>query len=87
MNYNLLLLFYISESICWKKYDESTGVPSLSKRTISSIPIEIPQKYTEQENIGKIFLKTDNLIAANEQVPKLVIKIVNNSLANSSFSN
>ncbi|MEG6580416.1 restriction endonuclease subunit S [Lactiplantibacillus plantarum] len=66
VNYNLLLLFYISESICWKKYDESTGVPSLSKRTISSIPIEIPQKYTEQENIGKIFLKTDNLIAANE---------------------
>ncbi|TAS67339.1 restriction endonuclease subunit S, partial [Lactiplantibacillus plantarum] len=29
------------------------------------------------------FDKTDNLIAANEQVPKLVIKIVKNFLANS----
>ncbi|WP_318653250.1 restriction endonuclease subunit S [Lactiplantibacillus argentoratensis] len=41
----------------------------------------------EQKKIGKIIENVDSLIAANEQVPKLVIKIVNNSLANSSFSN
>ena len=66
-NYDLKLLFYISEKIRWNKYDESTGVPSLSKNTINSIPITVPSKVSEQKIIGKVFTKIDNLIAANEE--------------------
>lgn len=53
---------------------------------LKNIRISIP-KITEQQIITELFTVINNLIAANEQVPKLVIKIVNNSLANSSFSN
>lgn len=58
----------------------------INKNEISKINIFYPDNV-EQEKIGSLIIKLDHLIAANEQVPKLVIKIVNNSLANSSFSN
>jgi len=59
---------------------------AIKDNTFFSMPITIPETK-EQARIGKVLDRVDNLIAANEQVPKLVIKIVNNSLANSSFSN
>lgn len=62
------------------------GLLNISFDAFFNINLQVPIA-TEQMKIAKFFRKTDNLIAANEQVPKLVIKIVNNSLANSSFSN
>ncbi|MDO8194014.1 restriction endonuclease subunit S [Lactiplantibacillus plantarum] len=67
-------------------FNESTGVPQLTAPQLGSYEFEYPCS-SEQVCIDNVLHKIDNLIAANEQVPKLVIKIVNNSLANSSFSN
>ena len=53
--YNLLT------NINWKKYDESTGVPSLSKKNIINIKCKIP-KTDEQEKIGRLFEKLDQTI-------------------------
>ncbi|WP_259690746.1 restriction endonuclease subunit S [Lactiplantibacillus pentosus] len=75
---DLFFLFYISENITWDKYDESTGVPSLSKNTINSIPTLVPNSELEQVIIGKVFRKIDNLIAANEQGQKQTFKITKN---------
>ena len=37
-------LFYSFQNVNWKKYDESTGVPSLSSSTIESVECNIPSK-------------------------------------------
>ena len=37
-------LFYYFQNVNWKKYDESTGVPSLSSSTIESVECNIPSK-------------------------------------------
>lgn len=56
--YFLLMTFF---NIKWSKFDESTGVPSLSKSTINNISVIIPL-YTEQQKIGQFFKKVDELI-------------------------
>lgn len=57
------------------------GIPILKKHEI-----EVPVLH-EQVKIGQLFGAIDSLIAANEQVLKLVIKIVKNSLTNSLLFN
>lgn len=47
--------------INWKKKDESTGVPSLSKQTINSVDIITPT-FNEQIKIGDFFRNLDHLI-------------------------
>ena len=59
----IYLLFQI---INWKRYDESTGVPSLSKNTISSIKTYVP-KVKEQDHISKLFFSLDNTLQLHER--------------------
>ncbi|MBD3690182.1 restriction endonuclease subunit S [Nanchangia anserum] len=47
----------------WKELDESTGLPSLSKRAIASAGITLPAPFAEQRAIGAFFAKLDELIA------------------------
>ncbi|WP_044011385.1 restriction endonuclease subunit S [Paucilactobacillus wasatchensis] len=63
---SLLFIYSLCQIIPWKKFDESTGVPSLSKNTIEKIKILIPDK-NEQSKIGMLFEHTNNLIAANQR--------------------
>lgn len=65
-NYNLAFVYSIFQKINWKLYDESTGVPSLSKQTINAIDVTVPI-FKEQEKIGSIFQTLDTLIASNQQ--------------------
>ena len=65
-NYNLAFVYSIFQKINWKLYDESTGVPSLSKQTINAIDVTVPI-FKEQEKIGSIFQILDALIASNQQ--------------------
>ncbi|MEH7883802.1 restriction endonuclease subunit S [Bacillus sp. JJ1609] len=58
---DLNFIFALFQYINWKKYDESTGVPSLSKKTIESIICNIPC-YEEQKMIGSLFNKIDERI-------------------------
>lgn len=59
---DLLFCYSLANKINWKKYDESTGVPSLSKSSIDKIPISIPTPE-EQSKIGNFFKQLDDTIA------------------------
>ena len=62
---NLDYIYSVFQRINWLKYDESSGLPSLSKTNINNIRI-----YTagiqEQEKIGDLFKKIDDLIEIQE---------------------
>ena len=58
-------MFDIFQNIDWKKKDESTGVPSLSKTAINEIDISAPC-LEEQQVIGSYFSKIDHLIALHQ---------------------
>ncbi|KJW13813.1 restriction endonuclease subunit S [Levilactobacillus spicheri] len=63
---DLLFLYALCQKIQWKKYDESTGVPSLSKSTINKIDVLIPQ-IDEQTQIGNLFNVINATIASNQK--------------------
>ena len=59
--FDLNFLFLVFQQIHWKKFDESTGVPSLSKKTIEKISSFFPEP-DEQHDIGSFFSNLDTLI-------------------------
>ena len=63
---DLQYLFSVFQKIYWKKYDESTGVPSLSKQSINNITI-YSAFYEEQKRIGKFIGKLEDLITLHQQ--------------------
>lgn len=58
--------FDIFQNIDWKKKDESTGVPSLSKTAINDIDVLAP-KHDEQQIIGQFSAAIDNLITLHQR--------------------
>ncbi|MCC9022074.1 restriction endonuclease subunit S [Bacillus nakamurai] len=62
---DLLFCYSLANKINWKKYDESTGVPSLSKASIDKISIRIPTS-AEQSKIGNFFKQLDDMIALHQ---------------------
>lgn len=62
---DLNFVFDIFQNIDWKKKDESTGVPSLSKTSINEIDVLVPET-DEQRIIGAYFAKIDNLITLHQ---------------------
>lgn len=67
-------LYYIFQTINWKKYNEATGVPSLSKKTIEQIKINFPNSEDEQGKIVTILSTIDCSITKTEQ---LIVKYTN----------
>ena len=63
---DLNFAFDIFQNIDWKKKDESTGVPSLSRTAINEIHILVPQ-YDEQQVLGQLFYGIDRLIALHQR--------------------
>ena len=66
--------FDIFQNIDWKKKDESTGVPSLSKTAINDIDVLAP-KHDEQQIIGQFFAAIDHLITLHQRKLEKVQKI------------
>lgn len=58
---DLNFLYALSQKINWRNYDESTGVPSLSKLNIRKIEFARPDR-NEQQSIASYFQHLDNLI-------------------------
>lgn len=56
----------IFQIIDWKKKDESTGVPSLSKEAINNTEVMVPQ-IDEQIAIGVFFARIDTLITLHQR--------------------
>ena len=70
---DLNFAFNLFQNIDWKKKDESTGVPSLSKAAINGIDVLVPQ-YGEQQLLGQFFYRIDSLITLHQcKVEKLQI--------------
>jgi type I restriction enzyme S subunit len=59
-------LFPLFKRINWKKYNEASGVPSLSKSTIEKIKLNLPT-LSEQQKIAAFLTSVDNKI---EQLSK-----------------
>ena len=60
--HSILFLYYLMQLIPWKKFDESTGVPSLSKTTIDNINGYVPSNSKEEESISALFNQLDKSI-------------------------
>jgi len=59
-------LYLIFQRINWKKYNEASGVPSLSKKTIEKIKIVVP-KPKEQQKIANFLTAIDQRITLLKQ--------------------
>ena len=57
---------YVFQRINWKKYNEASGVPSLSKATIEKIKIDIPT-LIEQQKIADFLTSIDKVIESKQQ--------------------
>ena len=65
-NNSLSFLYSLFQSINWKLYDESTGVPSLSKTVIDGVTIKLTSE-DEQSSIGEYFESVNNLITLHQR--------------------
>lgn len=63
---DLNFIFDIFQNINWRLMDESTGVPSLSKKSINNVKILVPNKK-EQKQIGLYFNQLDHLITLHQR--------------------
>ena len=68
---DISFMFPLFKNINWKRYDESTGVPSLSKNTIKKIRVSFPQN-NEQVKIGDLFQKITQIITLHDQKLRLL---------------
>ena len=68
--YDLDFTSCLFQNVDWKKKDESTGVPSLSKLIISNVETDTPT-YDEQKKIGDYFRGLDHLITLHQRQHKL----------------
>ncbi|WP_333780022.1 restriction endonuclease subunit S [Listeria seeligeri] len=58
---DIRFLYSLTKNINWKKMDESTGVPSLSKSAIKKVVKTFPP-FEEQQKIGIFFKQLDDVI-------------------------
>ncbi len=59
---DIRFIYYLSQTIPWKKYGEQTGVPSLSKVSIENLEVIVPSSTVEQNKIVQTLLSLDEEI-------------------------
>lgn len=71
--YDVKFIYYLSQTIAWKKYGEQTGVPSLSKVSIENLEIVVPANIAEQKIIANMFSSIDdNIDSCSEKINELL---------------
>lgn len=65
-NNDLNFVYGLFQNVNWKKKDESTGVPSLSKTAINDVDVYTTE-HDEQEIIGKYFENFDEMIMLHQR--------------------
>ena len=75
----------IFQIIDWKKKDESTGVPSLSKEAINDTDVMVP-KIDEQLITGDVFARIDNLITLHQRKYDKLVNIKKSMLEKCSLA-
>ena len=73
--HSILFLYYLMQLIPWKKFDESTGVPSLSKTTIDNISSHVPSNSKEEVLISVLFHQLDKSITLHQRKLDRLISI------------
>ena len=69
--YDLNFVFFLFQTIEWKKYSEQTGVPSLTRNSIEKIEVKVPP-LAEQRRIAACLSALDEVLAAtNEKLEQL----------------
>lgn len=68
-------IYYKFINIKWTKYNEASGVPSLSASTIEKIKYSMPSEKAEQQMISNVLEKQDQLIEKEEQYLKKLQKL------------
>lgn len=68
--YDIQFIYYLTQTVPWKKYGEQTGVPSLSKLSIENLNVVVPPSAFEQRKIVQILLPLE------EELESLSQKIV-----------
>ena len=84
--YNVKFIYYLFNTINWKKYDESTGVPSLSANTIENIDVNISLEKVEQLKISQFLSLVDKKIELQQRKIE-VLKMYKKGLLLNEFSN
>ena len=78
---NFLLCSFLN--VDWKSKDESTGLPSLSKRAINETEVLVPDNG-EQRQIGAFFDRLDSLITLHQRKLEL-LRNIKKSMLNKMF--
>lgn len=63
-DYDPGFIFALVDQVNWMKYNEATGVPSLSASSIRNVPVTVPPSLEEQEKIAAALSALDAKIAA-----------------------
>lgn len=66
--YDPLFQYYLFHTINWQKYNEASGVPSLSAKTIGKIEVMVPESLEVQNKIAGVLASIDALIAEQEGI-------------------
>ncbi len=69
-------VYYLFQTIDWKFYDQSTGVPSLTSSVIENIKINVPS-YKTQEKLSIFLTKIDERIEAQSKIIEEIISFKN----------
>ena len=78
-------VYCLFQTINWLRYNEASGVPSLSKDTIEKIKVRIPQ-LDEQKKIAKFLSLLDERIATQNKIIE-DLKILKSAIAETVFNN
>lgn len=78
-------VYYLFQTIDWKKKDQSTGVPSLTSSTIEHTKVRIPD-LNNQEKIAKFLTIIDERINTQNKIIEEIISL-KNSIIQQIFSN
>ena len=75
-------VYCLFQTINWLRYNEASGVPSLSKDTIEKIKVHIPQIEEQQKISHLLFLLDERIATQNKIIDKLqsLIKGLNDTL-------
>ena len=80
-------VYCLFQTINWLRYNEASGVPSLSKDTIEKIKVHIPQ-IEEQQKISKFLSLLDERIATQSKIiekMQTLIRGISNKLLNTDY--
>lgn len=73
-NNDINFVFGLFQNVDWKKKDESTGVPSLTKNAINDTDVFVTD-YVEQKTIGEYFKNFDDMIKLHQQEIDRLVRV------------